>query len=1038
MRPRDLLDIVSVPLSDEQLEAATAPLEPGVIIAGAGTGKTSVMAARVVWLMTTGEVEPDQILGLTFTRKATAELLSRVRSSINEAIAKNAYTPKIADTEIHELDGAGDPTILTYNAFAASVLVDNAILLGMEPESNLLSETARMQRAYRVACNAPSMIAEIRSPASAAAQVIRLDEELASLDVHPDELIAFDERLLIELENCSASAKVLEKFTDTAKQRREYARLVKDFRAAKIANEEYDFSDHIRLALELASTFPNIGASLRERYRVVLLDEYQDSSIAQRRLMQRLFGDGHPVTAVGDPLQSIYEWRGASTSNIVNFPKHFPKRNAKSSERFTLTSNRRSAPAVIALANELADELRAEYAVDQLVAGATGKGAGDVVCAMFETSHDEAEYIANDIARRGSYNSTAVMARNGKHLRAVHAALIERGIPVQFVGTAALLETPEALDLRAMIEAVYDPIANPAMLRVLTGARYRIGERDLAILGRRAADLAEVKNTLGATSSVEEALDEAVAGIDDGEIVSLSDAVLSPGDPSEYAFSAEALTRFSQLAGELRYLRRHVSDPLPDFVRRVLTTIGLLVETEATEHRLVTGSRESLDAFLALVNTFSDLDNHTTIGAFLERLRDTDRFDTAEEMEFPARSNAVVLMTLHKSKGLEFENVYVPGVVEREFPNTQGNGRWPTSPKVVPLALRDDAPDELLGFPKLDAHFKNKDHEEWKERSKRLEQLEELRLLYVAITRAEKSIMFSGSHYDVLKEKETKPSAYLLAVKQACESGLGEVVRWDDAPEDPSAMVRTRVNQDAADVVACARAVTAMRGEPTAPAPLDDDRVRQWDRDIETITAQSKLDERTEITVKLPDRLSTSALVRLADNPTEFARELARPMPRKPSQAARRGTAFHAAIEHYYQASPLITPEDLPGSADSDIETDELIPELRAMFEKSAYAQRMPVAIEEPFALVLNGRVIPGRIDAVFRNDNGTYEVVDWKTGGTDSTHALQLAVYRLAWAEHVGVPLDQVRASFVMLRTGEVVSPVELADRAELEALLG
>lgn len=1038
MRPSDLREILNVPYSEEQLDAASAPLAPGVIIAGAGTGKTSVMAARVVWLIANGLVQPDQILGLTFTRKATGELLNRVREAIDATIASGAYVVERPETVEAEVDGPGDPTIMTYNAFAASVLTENAILLGMEPDAQLLSDTARNQRAYRVVCNAPTMIEDISRPASAASAVMQLDETLASLDVSPEALIVHDTKLLADLQARGGTQNIVGKIADAARKRIAYAQLVAEFRAAKLVNDEYDYSDQIRLALELAGAFPNIGAGLRERFKVVLLDEYQDSSIAQRRLMLALFGGGHPVTAVGDPLQSIYEWRGASTANIMNFPRHFLDSDGQPAQQLGLKINRRSAPRIIELANELAPDLRDEYRVEPLEAGALSKGSGDVTCAMFATSEEEAEFIADDIARRGAFEETAVMCRTAAGLQSVYAALTARGVPAQLVGTAALLATPEAQAVRSMLEAVHDPVANPAMIHILTGPRYRIGERDLTILGARARDLAQVKSTLGATTTVDEALAEAVDGIDDAEVVSISDAVLDLGDAERFPFSLQARERLTQLAAELRMLRRHLAEPLPDFVRRVMMTIGLHVETEATPHRVASTSREALDAFAALANDFVDLDGYSSLGSFLRRLRDADRFDANVDMEPPAPTKAVTLMTLHKSKGLEYAHVYVPQVVKGAFPNGQGASRWPTSAKVVPWSLRDDAPLELLGWPHFESTLSDKDSKEWVARSQRLEKLEELRLLYVAVTRAERSIMFSGYRIDSSSGASKDESEYLLAIKDACLAGIGEVVCWHDEPDVFDVIAASRENADAENVRKSAESVQSLRGTITQlPEPVSD-RVAQWDSDAEVIAAQAQLERHDVISVSLPERMSTSEVVRLADDPDAFALDLARPMPRKPSLAARRGTALHAAIEQYYQQAPLLVPEDLPGSADSEIASEVELAAFKDAFRATTYAERTPVAIEAPFALVIAGRVVPGRIDAVFANDNGTFDVVDWKTGGPASAHALQLAVYRLAWSELQGVPLDHVGAAFVMLRTGEVIRPQGLADRAELERLLG
>ena len=186
--------------------------------------------------------------------------------------------------------------------------------------------------------------------------------------------------------------------------------------------------------------------------------------------------------------------------------------------------------------------------------------------------------------------------------------------------------------------------------------------------------------------------------------------------------------------------------------------------------------------------------------------------------------------------------------------------------------------------------------------------------------------------------------------------------------------------------------------------------------------------------VRLPDTVSASLLMRALSDPAAVALDLARPMPRPPAPAARRGTEFHAWVEARYGQQSLLDPDDLPGAADEDIVSDDALAVLKAAFERGPYAGRTPVAVEQPFAVVIGGRVVNGRIDAVFEAD-GRYEVVDWKTGTARGIDATQLAIYRLAWSQLRGVPLDVIDAAFVIIATGEVVRP---DTSAALALLLG
>jgi DNA helicase-2/ATP-dependent DNA helicase PcrA len=161
-------------------------------------------------------------------------------------------------------------------------------------------------------------------------------------------------------------------------------------------------------------------------------------------------------------------------------------------------------------------------------------------------------------------------------------------------------------------------------------------------------------------------------------------------------------------------------------------------------------------------------------------------------------------------------------------------------------------------------------------------------------------------------------------------------------------------------------------------------------------------------------------------------------MPRPPSRAARFGTLFHAWVEGRFKQQPLLDPDDLPGRADLDIADESDLDVVIEAFEQGPFADRVPHAVEAPFALVLAGQVVRGRIDAVYDEPDGGFLLVDWKTNRQEDADPLQLALYRLAWAELREVPLEKVRAAFHYVRTGATVEPGDLPDRQALEAILG
>ncbi|MFE0416785.1 UvrD-helicase domain-containing protein [Streptomyces tendae] len=1150
--PEQLKELLGIPFTPEQTACIVAPPAPQVIVAGAGSGKTTVMAARVVWLVGTGQVAPEQVLGLTFTNKAAGELAERVRKAL---IRAGVTDPDVIDPD----HPPGEPAISTYHAFAGRLLTDHGLRLGLEPTSRLLADATRYQLAARVLREAPGPYPALtRSFADLVSDLLALDAELAEHLVRPEALRAWDAGLLDTLEGVRLSNADLRKVPEAAAARRELADLVIRYRAAKRERDLLDFGDQIALSAQLAG-LPEVGRVLRDEYRVVLLDEYQDTSVAQRILLAGLFGGGtgHPVTAVGDPCQAIYGWRGASVANLDDFPEHFAHADGRPAARQALSENRRSGGRLLDLANGLAEPLRAMHAGVEALRPAPGaERDGMVRCALLRTHAEEIGWIADSVAhlvRTGTApGEIAVLCRTATDFAEIQGALVARDVPVEVVGLSGLLHLPEVADLVAVCEVLQDPGANASLVRLLSGPRWRIGPRDLALLGRRARLLVSHARVEG-DDDPDRRLAEAVEGVDPSEVISLADALDTfletpldgTGDDDGLPFSADARVRFARLATELRDLRRSLSDPLMDVLYRVLAVTGLEVELSASPHALAARRRETLSNFLDVAASFAAGDGEATLLAFLGFLRTAAQYEKGLDNALPGGENTVKVLTAHKSKGLEWDVVAVPGLVTGTFPSGQGREKWTAQGKVLPHGLRGDA-ETLPDVASWDSRGLKAFHEAMKDH----QHTEELRLGYVTFTRPRSLLLGSGHWWGPSQKKPRGPSDFLTALYEHCAAGHGEIEAWADEPaedEENPALHRATVDEvwplpldDEALARRRAAAETVLahldglasgegglpagpgpgpgayddpdwppppedgeapaeegdpdwagdpadwesagdpadwdtwttdrpatpRESPTvphqatpheqppgaapvpppvpAPARLTPEEARtvaSWDRDLDALTGELLRARESVTEVPLPASLTASQLLSLAADPDGFAQELARPMPRPPQPAARRGTRFHAWVEARFEplTLPLLEPEELPGG-DAEIADEQDLEFLKDAFERTEYARRTPFRVEAPFQLSLAGRVVRGRIDAVYKEGEGvtaTYEIVDWKTNRAATADPLQLALYRIAWAEQQHVPLASVTAAFLYVRTGEVVRPQGLPDRAALEKLL-
>ena len=842
--PAQLARLLGLPApTPEQAAVISAPLAPMAVIAGAGSGKSETMAARLVWLVANGLVQPDRVLGLTFTRKAAAELGQRVRARLTGlhraglavplaggalaagpdggapvsgtlgrgtagsgiAGSGTAGTPGGAAGAGPDPEFPGEPVVSTYHAYAARLVTDHALREALEPSLQLITPAVAWQLAARVVSgHSGPMDAITWGPQEVTAAVLALAGELAEHLRSPDDVRSAGEWLTAAHQALPGKVPAqVAKILACQRAREQLLPMVTGYARAKQAREVIDHGDQVALAARIAARHPEVGAAEQARYQVVLLDEYQDTSHAQLVLLRALFGGGHPVTAVGDPCQSIYGWRGASAGNLRRFVTDFPDRTGRPAAVRLLSTSFRNTGRVLDVAAAVQEGLRAQAPdVPRLQAPAGRAERGAVVCALLETAAEEAGWVAGQIAALlrlpagtapdggpwpGGGNAgirpadIAVLCRKRAQFPALRAAIEARGIPVEVVGLGGLLAVPEVADVVATLRVLHDPTASGPLARLLTGPRWRIGPRDLVALGRRARELGrEHPSARPAPAPAGDALTQVVDDLT-AEPGSLVEALDDPGPPGSYSAAGHA--RLVSLAAELRTLRSHVGRPLPDLAGEVERVLGLDIEVAAQPWRDPAAARADLDAFTDAAAAFADGEEEPTLGAFLAYLTAAEAEEFGLESGRPSGADAVTLTTVHAAKGLQWPAVVVPGLAagpkSQVFPaRPRVTTRWTENPRLLPFSLRGDAGD----LPPL-RDLSQESLAAFQEDCAARDFAEERRLAYVAVTRAAFWAACSGYWWGDGTSR-LGPSPFLEEVRAACADGAGVVAHWAPPPAD--------------------------------------------------------------------------------------------------------------------------------------------------------------------------------------------------------------------------------------------------------------
>jgi len=920
--------------SPEQRAIIEYPLQPLRVDAGAGTGKTTTMALRLAHLLNSGRV--DAALGITFTNKASQELRERIDS-------------------LRSSTDLGAVEVSTYHGFAHSLLSEFGAFVGVERTARLIT---------------PGFVRQLMRDALGEGTYAALD--LAAPGYRVEEMAALNGQLS---DNLGAPGDVAAIAGEVGEKRSELLDALGRYTAIKKWLGVVDYGDLIQLAHRLLAETPAVVSQIRDRFQVVLLDEYQDTNPAQRELLRLVFGDGFPVTAVGDADQTIYEWRGASLENFAEFPTHFPSVDATPAVTLPLTLNRRSDRQILEAANAIAARIGRRAGDYELVAR-QGVSAGEVGCGWFRTASDEAQWIADTIIEAETagtpWSEIAIIFRKNAQIPLVRSVLSAAGIPVQVVSLGGLLHVPEVTDLWAWLRILSDPSDSPAFLRIMLGPHFQLGLGDLVPL----ADWVRSR-------------DIDTPAVDDPEIpgFSLLEAALEVEELARAA-ATDALQRFQLLYGRLVEDAQGVT--LVELCRRILAGLGVWIEVDALDGAAARSARLNLYRFLDLAESWSPLEGRPSLTAFLDYVATLLDESAPEELDLArvAQADAVTLITAHRAKGLEWDVVFLPAVVVQTFPAGLRAFDDPLShPRSLPYAARLDAGS----LPELDPD----DPKARKEALRPRHEDQEWRTAYVATTRARHRLLVTGAYW-YNQKKPKKPSTLFDLV-----AGLPEVVQHagcDDPGVRPeaAAMEAAVPAPDPHFPAGWDAALRTSIADPAWPGGQTTNQTAYHDQVTQLSLVLDSLAE-PEPEADAATTTSVSGLVTYATCPKRFYWTEVDRLPRRPAPWLKRGVELHRKIELHNRG---VVPLELTEDDTYDFVPDEAEPraDAYATFQKSRFAQSKPRWIEAPFLLAGDKMRIRGRIDAVYDTD-GAWEVVDFKSGRhrLDPARIVQLQAYAVA-----------------------------------------
>lgn len=1032
----------------EQALALRAPT-PLLVLAGAGTGKTTTLTRRIAQTLLLGEARPDQVLALTFTDKAAAEMAERLRGVMAEA---------------GRADLAHEVEVSTFHAFGGKLVRENLLRLGFERPPAVLTAAAgwRLLASLFDELVFDSIELSTGRVDGLFAGLLGFFSRLKDHLVDPDRLDAF----LAGQDTSALAPAAAEHLRARLGEWRDAARAYRRYEEAKQAAGMIDFGDLLLLPTQLLLRDSAFCESCRERFRYIFVDEYQDTNHAQRVLLLQLLDPAAPrIMVIGDDDQAIYRWRGAVVHNILHFPEERLFREHRV-EQVPLTLNRRSFPPILDLANLAIQGVSERHA--KVLEYHPENLAGRAVIGHYTAASDvnEAWWIAERIkalepelrdlpgAKRG-FGAFAVLCRKRRLFEPVARALEAAGLPFELVGGTGFYGRPEIRDLLSYLRVVARGSDDVAMARILRSPRWRLGGRDIYHLGRWVAKQNGERGRDG------EARPE-------GARYHLLDAVRAA--PVVDGLSPAARERLASLAVELEgYAAAKGRLELPELVSSVV---------DGTGYRAEFAARPGFEARVALLNLaklehlaaeFAAGEPDASLAGFIEYV--SYAVESGEEegevRPMDEGTNTVKVMTVHQAKGLEFPVVFVPGLAEGIFPSERNDEtqKW----WQLPWELRGDREH----LPRLDYAAIGSEKElkaaldRHKAAEKELQLDEERRLFYVALTRAQRGLYLSRAHY---YGATVKPRAGTEFWQIVANSDLSISLGEEECPaQNPNGAQVENVASTAARPGEEEMALLLRGEDPGAwlEATARREGYARW-RELKAAADAhlARVGLLPAVAVEAKEvEVSVSGLLLYLTCPRHYKYVYVDRLPVRPSPYAALGRAVHRRIEELSRPGERLAPvaERAPASEEEEErelehEVEELLEsrsceppagaypaggleDMIARFEASPYGQRPATYVEMPFVLPLPGGIVRGRIDRLDRLPDGRWELVDFKSGGywpeSVDAYSRQVAVYALAASQTLGIAPGAISAHLMFLRDGYDlavdVTPATLAQAGEL-----